>query len=598
MDSEFKNRLRLLVPIDSYISKYVPLKKAGRSLIGLCPFHKEKSPSFHVNLQGGYYHCFGCKASGDIFQFAMSYHKVDFVGAMELLATYAGVTVPKFNKEKDSAFSEKKEKLTALLQKTTDYYMENLHSPKGSIAKQYLENRGVSSETIQIFRIGFAEEGFQNLPANLFSQEERNFLLELGVLKKQEGRDPYCFFRGRIMFPISDPTGKVIGYTARILDSKSEEAKYINSPNSILYDKGRTLYNFSLAIDKAKQTRKILIVEGVLDAIGLYSKGIQNVVAPLGTAFTELQARILKSVAEEVVMVLDGDSAGKKGAIRAMDVLSKEGIVSKAVVLPEGKDPFDLSKEWSLLQWRESIDSAIPASEYIIKDLLSGAKSGSTLEEKNLALRKVYEFVKQRDQETEKESFLQVSAKELGLSFASVLSDFKKGGAKDQFRPANSDIQEGRIVKEVNTNERKILAKMIWNPALLEFHEQMDSYNFSDNDCSIVWGYLFTRFFNQEEISPSVFFASEEIDSKIKSSFAPFLDAVEESNDADFAHFSYLLFLLKDSEKEREIQSLLKQSKFSTGDEKANYLKKITDLQAERKKDKEAFRVRAVAKKG
>ncbi len=335
----FKERVRREISIDSYISRFVPLKRMGRNLVGLCPFHNEKSPSFNVNPTSGFYHCFGCKASGDLFRFVMDYQKVDFLKSLEILSDYSGIPLVERTRE-DEELDRKKEALYQILSRAMEYFQSNLHTQKGEEALKYLESRGIYSDDIKIFKIGFGLPGFQNLRQELFRNEsEVNLAIELGLLKRSDkAKEPYDFFRGRIMFPVIDSRGRVVAFSGRIL-GPSEEAKYINSPNSLVYDKSRIFYNLNLASDAIRKSREAVVVEGVFDAIGLFRKGLESVVAPLGTGFTEGHVRILKNMADKVYLMMDSDSAGTKGAFRAVNLLNKESVTVKICHIPEGKDP-------------------------------------------------------------------------------------------------------------------------------------------------------------------------------------------------------------------------------------------------------------------
>lgn len=511
----FKERVRREVSIDSYINRFVPLKRMGRNLVGLCPFHNEKSPSFNVNPTAGFFHCFGCKASGDLFRFVMDYQKVDFIKSLEILSEYSGIPLVERNKE-DEELDRKKDALYQILSRATEYFQNNLNTTKGEEAQRYLESRGLYSEDIKVFKIGFGLPGFQHLKQELFRNEaEVNMAIELGLLKRSDkAKDPYDFFRGRIMFPVIDLKGRVVAFSGRILGA-SEEAKYINSPNSLIYDKSRTFYNLNLAQDSIRKTREVVVVEGVFDAIGLFRKGMESVVAPLGTGFTEGHVRILKNMADKVYLMMDSDKAGAKGAFRAVNLLQKEGVSVKVCSIPEGKDPFDYSQSHNKLEIRKLLEESTPASQFMIGEVLSGIGVKSMPEEKQAGVKKLFEFVRPMEKETDKQVYLEEGARQLGLSFSSLFQDFT-GKGKVSTPPPETDIRkEGRRRIEKPTAvvicERKMIASLIQNQELFSFSDELLRLEFVDEISAFFWDYLYTKYLQNDSISPAEILSKEDI---------------------------------------------------------------------------------------
>lgn len=531
--TEFKDKVRREIPIESYITRFVPLKKAGKSFTGLCPFHKEKTPSFHVHPQGGYYHCFGCKASGDLFKFVMDYHRVDFVRSMEILSEFSGIPLHLGKSAQDTEKAKRKDEAYRLNQKVTEYFKKCLKDAIGQNARNYLEGRGLSPEEIELFDIGFAPDGFQNLKTNLLhSAYEEELAIELGILKKNEKGNVYDFYRNRVMFPIKDASGRIVGYSGRTLATGSDfqEAKYINSPNSLIYDKGRQIYNLFLAQEEIRNTRKVFIVEGVMDAIGLYTRGVRNVIAPLGTSFTENQAKILKNLADSITLVMDGDGAGTKGALRASEILLKEGCSASVVIMKPGEDPFDFSRKVNRSELRTSLEESLSAWLFLIEDAILGKTQSSSPEEKKAAIESLFVFVKKWEKVTDQQLFVGEAAKKLGLSVSALWKDFTAN--TEQFAVQISDNKD-KAIRKVAVNrpitkgaiecERTLLAKLVSHPDLFRYSDEVDGLEFLEDSSVVVWEWLYTQFHMGETIVPAEFLSTDSIPEEIREMYAPFL---------------------------------------------------------------------------
>ncbi|MCG6140992.1 DNA primase [Leptospira mtsangambouensis] len=584
----FKERVRREVSIDSYINRFVPLRRMGRNLVGICPFHNEKTPSFNVNAEGGFYHCFGCKASGDLFRFVMDYQKVDFLKSLEILSDYSGIPLVERTKEEEES-ERKKEALYQVSQKALEYFQKNLNTQSGEIALKYLESRGMYSEDLKVFKIGFGLPGFGNLRAELFKTEAEVKLGEqLGLLKRQDqNKDPYDFFRNRIMFPVIDTRARVIAFSGRIL-GESEEAKYINSPNSLIYDKSRTFYNLNLAQDSIRKTREAVIVEGVFDAIGLFRKGIEFVVAPLGTGFTEGHVRILKNMADKVYLMMDSDKAGTKGAFRAVNLLSKEGVSVKVCHIPEGKDPFDYSLHHNKQEIRDLLESAAPASQFMIREILAGAGPSSLAEEKQAGVKKLFEFLKPMEKETDKQVYLEEGARQLGLSFSSLFQDFRgKPGVTST--PSAVDTKKERAVAKpgkpspILVCERKMIAMLIQNLELFSFADDLLSLEFRDEVSAFLWDYLYTKYLQNENLTAAEILSREEIPSEYLGMIAEHFTADESTTPGLFkGMFLYHADLLDDARMEELVKEMAKPD--LTIEEKNNLLSELSLLKSEKNK--------------
>ncbi|MDZ4727103.1 MAG: DNA primase [Leptospira sp.] len=593
----FKERVRREVSIDSYIGRFVPLRRAGRSLTGLCPFHNEKTPSFSVNPESGFYHCFGCKASGDIFRFVMDHQKVDFLKSLEILSEYSGIPLLERTKAEEEE-DRKKEFLYQISERAKNYFQKNFQTTAGEQALKYLEERGLYEEDIKIFGIGFALPGFSNILRDLFRSEVEAKLGEsLGLLKRQDAnKDPYDFFRNRIMFPVIDPKGRTIAFSGRIIGN-SEEAKYINSPNSAIYDKSRSFYNLNLAQDMVRKSREAIVVEGVFDAVGLFRKGIEAVVAPLGTGFTENHARILKNMADKVILMMDSDSAGAKGAFRAVTFLNKEGVDVRVASVPEGKDPFDFSRNHNKLEIRELLESAGSASQFMISQILAGTTSSSVPEAKQASVRRLMEFVKTMEKETDKQVYLQEGAKQLGISFSAIFQDFAGPGQKSS-TPLSVDTKKTNRnmpalrVSSIQVCERKMIAKLIQNQEHFEFSDEILNLEFKDETSSFLWDYIYTKYLQNEPISAAEILSKEDIPQEFLGLIAEHFDTEETENQNNKQLFRELLLNHRRFHYDNQMNELMaKMSETSlTLEQKRDILSEFTFLKNERDKISEYLR--------
>ncbi|MDV6235090.1 DNA primase [Leptospira ellisii] len=521
---DFIDRIHREVPIESYISRFVPLKKRGKNFLGLCPFHQEKSPSFNVSAEKQFYYCFGCKASGDIIRFVMDYERVDFSRTLEILSEYSGIPL----EEKNSKSAELTDFLYKINQKVNEYYQHLLHTPVGKPALDYLKSREIEDSEIRLFGLGYAPEGFDTLIREVLkTKDEVAAGIQLGLLREKEAGNgrPYDFFRERILFPVLDLSGRVIAFSGRIL-GPGKEAKYINSPASLIFDKSRTFYNFFRAREGVRKTGEAMLVEGYLDVIGLARRDYENVIASMGTAITENHIRTLKKFAERVVFVLDGDIAGKKGALRAAEICLKEGMECSIVLLPEGKDPFDLAKSLNRQQLNELLSVRIQGSEFVLEELLENADSRALPEKKRKGLQNLYSFIQGLNRETDKQFFLGLGANKLGISMDAVLRDFK-GGSSAKNGPSNADIssnvKEARTVPQPALDcERKIISMLVKHTGLFSYSEEISSMEFMDSASSFLWDYLYTIYTGEEEISPVRILASE-LPEDLKQALAPYL---------------------------------------------------------------------------
>ena len=369
----FLDELRQKVPLSDLIGRKVKLTHKGREHTGLCPFHKEKTPSFTINDDKGFYHCFGCGAHGDQIKYLMESEKMPFMEAVEYLANMAGVKMPDPD-PKQAVRNERNAELLKLMECACRYFQTHLFGTAGVEARQYLIKRGMSSDLAKRFRLGYAPTGFgllAHLTANKFSVKD---MQAMGlVAPNKEGNGYHDYFYDRVMFPVMNRRGQVIGFSGRMLHQG--EPKYLNSPETDLFHKGDLLYGLPQAIETVRKKNTALVVEGNVDVISLHGAGFTQAMAPLGTAFTEDQIRLLWSLCDEPVICFDGDGAGRKAMVRALNralPMLRAGKSLKFAYLPDGMDPDDMVRKKSVKALQEEIDGAKPLIWALWQMLLDG----------------------------------------------------------------------------------------------------------------------------------------------------------------------------------------------------------------------------------
>jgi DNA primase len=368
-DPAFLDELRMRVGLAEVVGRRTRLVKKGREHSGLCPFHNEKTPSFTVNEDKGFFHCFGCGAHGDVIGFVMRTENLSFPEAVERLANEAGLQLPNLTREAREQ-GKVRQSLHAVLEAAAQWFSQELQGPRGRAGQDYLRRRGMSEETIARFRIGFAPDGRGALKAALVKLGyAESLLIDAGLLRRrEEGGETYDLFRNRIIFPITDRRGRVIAFGGRVLDPAPEGApKYLNSPETSLFHKGRTLYGLAQAAEGARKEGLLVVTEGYMDAIAALIAGVPAV-APLGTALTEDQMAELWRFVPEPVLCFDGDSAGMRAAARAADrclPLIGPGKTLRFVSLPGGEDPDSLIAAQGAATFRALLGTARPLSQLL-----------------------------------------------------------------------------------------------------------------------------------------------------------------------------------------------------------------------------------------
>ena len=405
------------------ISQYVVLKRSGRNYFGLCPFHKEKSPSFSVSPDKQIFHCFGCGAGGNVFHFISKIENVNFVESMQLLADRAGITLPTLDNSEDSKKQYLKSKVYEINEIAAQFYHENLYKPTSKPAQDYVKKRRLDNKTLKAFQIGYAgryNELYHELVKKGYKEEE--ILASSMVLKNDDGKF-VDRFRKRFMIPIRDVREKVIAFGGRVLDDS--KPKYINSPENIVYSKGRNLFGLNVA--KRNPMDKIVIVEGYMDAISLYQRGITNVVASLGTALTEAQGRLLRRYANKIIISYDSDAAGQAATMRGLEILQNLGYDVRILQLddPNVKDPDEYVLKNGSGRFNLCVDKAISLVEFKVK-MLKKSMTTDTTSDKIKFLNEVAKILARVDNNIEKEVYIERISKEYNVSKEAIYAQTNK----------------------------------------------------------------------------------------------------------------------------------------------------------------------------
>jgi DNA primase len=375
----FLDELRSRISLSGMVGRRVKLVRRGRESAGLCPFHNEKTPSFYVVEDKSFFHCFGCGAHGDVIGFLMRADNLDFIEAVEKLAGEAGLPVPQATPQERERAQRQKTLLEAI-EAAAAFYEALLWAPAGSRAREYLRGRGLDPETVRRFRLGWAPDDRLALRRGLATEFPDALLIEAGLLRRAEDSEPFDYFRGRVVFPIGDRAGRVIAFGGRVLGDG--QPKYLNSPDTPLFEKGRVLYGWSAARastarDAAAGDAGLIVTEGYMDVIALHRAGITTAVAPLGTALTEFQMQELWRLAPEPILCFDGDTAGQRAAIRALRralPLLRPGQSLRFASLPSGEDPDSVIRTAGRAAFEQILAAARPLSNMLLEVELGGKR--------------------------------------------------------------------------------------------------------------------------------------------------------------------------------------------------------------------------------
>ncbi len=438
--------------IVDYISKYVNLKKSGRDYSGLCPFHKEKSPSFHVSSEKQLFHCFGCGASGNLVQFVMRTEGLDFVEALKLLAERAGIQLPEDNGQNNIESGSLKKKIYEMNKLSARFFYENLTKhPEGKTALAYFSERKISKKTIISYGLGFARDNYTALHDYLLTQGySDDEMLSAGLIVLKDDK-LYDKFRNRVMFPIIDLRGNIIGFGGRIMGEATTPSgfklpKYLNTAETPVFNKGKNLFSLNLA--KKSSPVSIILAEGYMDVISVFQSGITNIVATLGTALTENQAKLLMKYCNEILICYDSDEAGQKATIRAIEIINSVGGRSKVIKLKDAKDPDEYIKNYGAVSFAKAMSDATPSTAYRI-GLLKQKYSLDSPEGKSLFISEACDVLKSIKDAVEVDAYINQLSTLCEVSKDAIYSEYKKKVAV--FEKSSQEYE----IKEINREKEK-----------------------------------------------------------------------------------------------------------------------------------------------
>lgn len=457
-----RERIRAASDIVDVIGGYLPLKRAGANFTALCPFHKEKSPSFNVNPQRQIFHCFGCHKGGDVFTFVQEYENIGFMDAIRRLAERAKIPLEFDNTPGDLASRHLKDQLLEIHDKIAQRWQNVLAGEAaGQSARDYLRKRGVSADAIKLFRLGAAPDAWDDTVNWATGKDYPLDMVEKAglIIRKEETGKYYDRFRGRLMFPICDESGRVVGFSGRVLSGDEKTAKYVNSPETPIFTKSKIFFG----LDKSKRaildTGYAIVCEGQLDLIACFMNGVPNVLAPQGTAFTDQHARILKRYANEAVLCFDSDNAGQNAIVRSLDHLLAVDLAVRVAVVPAPHDPDSFIKEFGGEKFLELIKNARGFFDYYL-DRLCSTNDLSTDKGRLAILRGMAEAVHKTGNVVLVDTYAQKTALRLGVSPASVRAEFTKFESPKHNAP-EADSEDAALAEE---------AEMAARPSPHEFH--------------------------------------------------------------------------------------------------------------------------------
>ncbi len=464
LSQELINHIRTSVDIVEIISDYIPLTKKGKNYFGVCPFHSDHSPSMSVSQERQIYKCFSCGAAGNVFKFLMDYENISFKEALKKIADKAGIAIslnistPKGNKDY--------QKLYEIFQTSQLFYQNNINTKEGKKAKNYLQSRNINSSIISEFEIGLALKNNTMLSKILQKKGyQESDLIKTGLVNKN-GLTINDVYYNRIMFPLWDLTGHIVGYSGRVYDT-SDTSKYINTKETEIFKKGELLYHYHKAKDEARKQGKIIIVEGFMDVIRCSSIGIKNVVATMGTAITPKQALLMKRLGKEILLCFDGDEAGAKATMSCIDELSKIGITPKVIRLEENLDPDEYIQKYGEAKFRLKLDSPINIMDFKLSYLKRGKNLKDNIEVSKY-LNNMIEEINKIDDPILQELTLNKLSEEYHIDIQILKDQIKKPEKKTEMKKEKNKEKSTKYIKA----ERNLLYYMLEHEKVLQIYKK------------------------------------------------------------------------------------------------------------------------------
>ena len=465
-ENELIEQIKDANDIVSVVSEHVTLKKKGKNYWGCCPFHNEKTPSFSVAPDKGFYYCFGCHASGNAIKFLMELEGITFVEALERLANRANIPLPEAKLSPQvRAREERRKKLYEACDLAANFFHNCLlKTSYGKAGLEYLKKRGLTDETIEKFRLGFAPDGWDRL-YKAFRERgiEESILLELNLIRKNDKGQAYDFFRNRVMFPIMDGKGRVVGFGGRVMDDSTP--KYLNSPECLIFEKGKILFAFDKAYKSIREEKQAILVEGYMDVISAHNKGVTNVVASLGTAYTKDHGHILMRQADEIILAYDMDGAGRQAVTRAIELLQNTDFKVRVLAMPDGKDPDDYVRNHGGKAFKELVEKAVKPLDYLLSESLIKHDTNDA-EGKQAVMQDIFPYIANIHSQTIRDDALKALALPLWLDNSTIFRYFRNYTQKGNIELVDEKITQPK--KIVSGDEELLMAHVITDSKALQ----------------------------------------------------------------------------------------------------------------------------------
>ncbi len=456
--------------IEEVVSSYIKLDRAGANFKAKCPFHNEKTPSFFVSVDRGTYYCFGCGAKGDIFSFVEEFEGLDFKGALKILAERAGVTLTTFNKEKEG----EKERLYRIMEEATKFFEKNLADNTEVI--KYLKGRGLEDKSIKDFRIGFVKNDWRLLYTYLRNKNFTDGEIEKAGLAKKTEKGMYDRFRGRIIFPISDSSGRIIAFSGRIFEDDGKSAKYLNSPDTPIFSKSAVLYGLDKAKESIRKNNFSILVEGQMDLVLSHQAGFRNTVATSGTALSDSTVSkenvvsnlgLLRRLSPNIVLSFDADKAGFNASTRAGKIALSFGMDVKVVAMPEGIDPADLISKNGVDEWRKAVRESKHIIEFLLNKVLNTYKEDMRKVGREIK-EKILPYVDALESSIEKSHFIKLISNKSGISENALIEDLKKVESELKKETEDTKIAKENVEKRMRKDPilRRLLGVAFWQESI------------------------------------------------------------------------------------------------------------------------------------
>ena len=563
LSNEFKEEVKERIDIVNVISDYVNLKKSGKNYKGLCPFHQEKTPSFTVNPANQFYHCFGCGAGGDVFSFLMEIEHITFFESLKMSAERVGMELPN-QSERQKEISNMRDKIFTINSLSARFYNYLLlEHDIGKKALQYLKKRNFSEKDVKKFHLGFAPDKWTALYKFLNNKGyTKKEMIKAGLLIKKSEQKFYDRFRNRIIFPIFNSRGEVLAFGGRIIDDSINQPKYLNSPDTMVYDKSDNLYGLNWAKKQMRKTDNAIIMEGYTDVLTAHMNGIENAVASLGTSLTKKQAKMLKRYVSRVYIAYDSDTAGTKATLRGLEILKNEGLSLKVIKLPENTDPDDFIKSKGKNKFLDLKEKALSLIEFKVDNIISNTKLENADDKVNIT-HKIVDILAQINDPIEREVYTKDIAKKVDLDNDLLYEEVEKKKRKKEknktdnknkkYKRYSNNDNKNNLFNKINEIEKKILKVFIDYPKYRSFiKDNVKEDYFTNKLTKNMWKKLFA-IDNKQTIDRSF---SKLNDEKLKNLFMKL--KVQEKSEIDKTRLKAYLNQLKENYKYRYKYKLYK----------------------------------------